>query len=993
MHAQDALPTKADFDLLPLSFLEFTDLPQVWDKTETLGSRLDFRTEWEEWEAVRELVQNAMDASPTIKLLYETPADISYIVDNGKGIIKGDLLLGETKRKTKFGIHCLRGTYGEGLKFGIIALMRRGHKIIIRTVDYDYHFSMQSIQEFRGKGIEQEQHNYQQLHWFRKPNQVDKGTVIAVSGVNCLKYRNRFVPFVIEDQPDKLLLTVKADPKAIAEAREMMSKYQSEIVKLEEELITTPNKAIKSNLEMYRELHSKYEDIWLEHCKVRQVFDLPDVVYVRDIYVQNVDFSYFGYNFWFDDTKDALPPNRNSLGNYYYLHDEFEMILKSRNRDFLRIFFERLYQSPSHMMDRRKSLEWMCLSGQKFKTITTEEALELYTIIFSLVGDNFGWSRDVSEQKLLEHHQIIDLAEKLPDLREPLVRHNLIKDPKDLARSAELLNQTIIITPDEIRLSNISDAEEIATALLQIYQELNCIIDRIQKRSRDQLSILHFYGGNFKSDDEKIGGYYRRSTDEIFIHIKNLSSEEDLLRVLIHELAHASCNDCQDVTAEFITALQSIAAKIFKDIRRGECDFDKLAHATDVIDCYKSALNAYVLEKSLKISNPKGILRPPAFEDDSKDKALIDDVMLRIANDAYADFDNIRPILLGYTSSGNYELNKWNTRGKTSYTGSRWADVRKQPLTDQQIFELDIKTLLQLGFSLPKKALNGTLNPAKWNSLINYPWSEAILLDSDWQIEGEDWNDPSIMIRLILEHPQPYIKARNFAALMHYINPQQLLEIKFQEAYKQLGLDENAHPLDLPEDLRIQIQQEYRRGTYANHEWLQHFHEIAPRIATLRHPAQNLMGEDPYSYPFKERVLKQVANFEWFDILQLFKRSYTPHLRKLLVEEYAEARRWSDILDMEITETDPEVLKEIIMALSGATWYGKPDEGLEPTQFITFFKERRSRYNQIIEEFRKIDILKHRNFYLEDFINLLQNYDERIQHREQYGPKRIRRYR
>ena len=997
MHAQDILPTKADFDLLPLNFTDITSLPNVslWEKIESLGSRTDFRTEWGEWEAIRELIQNAVDASPKIKLLYEDQQDISYVIDNGKGIVKSDLLYGETKRKTEYGIHCLRGTYGEGLKIGIIALMRMGYKIVIRTVNFDYQFSIENSVDYRGHGTEQERIEYQQLHWFRKPNQVTRGTTIAILGINCLKYRKRFSTFIIEDHPETLLLSVKIDPEIVIEAKKEIVEYSKKIEELKQKSPETD----KTYIEMYQKMVGEKEGIVLEECKVRQILDLQPpiapsgMIYVRDIFVTRLP-AYFSYNFWFNDTKDALPPNRNEFKNFWPLKQEMELLLRGSPPEVLNKLFKNIYydiQPLGFPEDKRflrsEALEWKTLNLNELRSLGKEEALNLYTTLLGFVMEkgktDFGWSRDSQEQKLLEHHGIEDLRDQFPDIRNVLIRYNLIRDPMDIARGTDLLNQTIIVTPEEIASSTLENREELSVALKKLKEQLECIISEI-KYGDIGSPTLHFYGGNFKSEDEDVGGYYKRDTNQILIHIENLGNYENVLRVLIHELAHASGEECKDVTAPFISALQTIASRVFTMIRKGRCDFEEIATSSSVIDDYEKQLENYVLEKSIKIASPKGIIRPPDFERSPDDKTKIDNTMSKISQNAYADYDDVKIILLGYTSSGTYNPREWNSRGRDAYRGRSWETNKKEPLSNEEIFSKDIETLIKLGLSIPIAAQRRTIDPEKWKDLINHPLSAGVKLEPDYLIPGEDWSNPETMIEFILNHPQPHIKARNFTALINFINPWKLLEQRLED-YLRFQAKENIENIsEISAEIQDPMRKAYLSGLYADQEWLGKLRRIAPKIVNLQHPAEEDIGYDVYYYPLKEKLMEKANQYNWLEILQLFEKVKSPQLRSTLVDIYAERAKQDSkflnkILEMEKPENNPAVLRHIIQALSESSSYAPLDgsAGLPPAKFIEFMKGRLPVYRDIIRSNKERALDNHSLYEVDEFERILNLYEER----------------
>ncbi len=102
--------------------------PKGW-KIIFIGPTATWRTEWGTWEAIREIIQNALDESES----YQSGIDElgMFIKDAGRGIAVSDFLLGPSKLKPDYA----RGKYGEGMKIGALALVRQGYPVHVQTGD------------------------------------------------------------------------------------------------------------------------------------------------------------------------------------------------------------------------------------------------------------------------------------------------------------------------------------------------------------------------------------------------------------------------------------------------------------------------------------------------------------------------------------------------------------------------------------------------------------------------------------------------------------------------------------------------------------------------------------------------------------------------------------------------------------------------------------------------------------------------------------------
>ncbi len=101
--------------------------PQGWELI-TIGPTSTWRQEWGEWEAIRDIVQNALDETDAYQYGFDT--DGLWIADRGKGVAVADFLLGPAQLKPDYA----RGKFGEGMKISALALVRMGYDFHVETV-------------------------------------------------------------------------------------------------------------------------------------------------------------------------------------------------------------------------------------------------------------------------------------------------------------------------------------------------------------------------------------------------------------------------------------------------------------------------------------------------------------------------------------------------------------------------------------------------------------------------------------------------------------------------------------------------------------------------------------------------------------------------------------------------------------------------------------------------------------------------------------------
>ncbi len=101
--------------------------PKGWQLL-PIGPTSTWRQDWGEWEAIRDIVQNALDEAEAYTWGHDEQG--LWIADAGRGVAIVDFLLGPPKLKPEYA----RGRYGEGMKIAALALLRDGYSVHVSTV-------------------------------------------------------------------------------------------------------------------------------------------------------------------------------------------------------------------------------------------------------------------------------------------------------------------------------------------------------------------------------------------------------------------------------------------------------------------------------------------------------------------------------------------------------------------------------------------------------------------------------------------------------------------------------------------------------------------------------------------------------------------------------------------------------------------------------------------------------------------------------------------
>lgn len=224
----------------------------------------------------------------------------------------------------------------------------------------------------------------------------------------------------------------------------------------------------------------------------------------------------------------------------------------------------------------------------------------------------------------------------------------------------------------------------------------------------------------------------------------------------------------------------------------------------------------------------------------------------------------------------------------------------QQGMTFQQIMMADAKALQKLGFPVPPKALDGTMEPQVWQGMMSSS-DMGYKKTEDAYFPGENWKDPYAASSFALNHPLPQVKFRNVKALINMLNPYPREEIS------QASREGNDALYD-------KLREDFQTGKYERPDLQPFVHDIAKQIATLEHPVQKRLNFDPY-YLTKEQLILTAKKYGWQDILQLYETAFDPDNRRYVVDAYKDAGDVQSLLRMEKQEKNPEVLAKLLYAL------------------------------------------------------------------------------
>lgn len=161
-----------------------------WDSID-YPINLSYREQWENWEAIREVVQNALDAGNKKNIELKKEDGDLIVSDTGEGMSVRHLILGVSEKDRGD-----RGQFGEGLKIALVVLKRLGYDVTIKSDNLEIKTDTTDIADEKCL----------QLHYKEYDDIVFDGTKVVIHAYDGELYRDRFVGIgnnseVIESTP------------------------------------------------------------------------------------------------------------------------------------------------------------------------------------------------------------------------------------------------------------------------------------------------------------------------------------------------------------------------------------------------------------------------------------------------------------------------------------------------------------------------------------------------------------------------------------------------------------------------------------------------------------------------------------------------------------------------------------------------------------------------------------------------------------------------
>ncbi len=483
--------------------------PAGW-KLLAIGPTSTWRQEWGMWEAIRDIVQNALDESESYQWGYDE--DGLWISDQGRGVSVADFLLGPPKLKPDYA----RGRYGEGMKISTLVLVRAGYPVHITTVGKELWIVFLEL-DIDGK-------KSQQLNALYKSGGSKVGTTFHIFGYTGTAFEDRFA---VNIPKDKVLWTA---PSTITQP---IQRYNS----------------------MYR---SDFPD------EFEQGGAGAGRIFARDIYMRDIT-SPFSYNLW----SFTLAPDRHAPVNEYDMWVDVGRIWSTVNDiGLLESFLRMVGEPPINISSESRNLNMTPWDMGK-NPVTGN----LYLDAIKQNGEAWrkAWSKVYGDSVVIRTNDKFDNVIKhlgyssvslIWGVRESL-SEVIMTDIKVRDKSQDKLRETVIVSDNELnhhQLVHISLAKAIADEIFHT-AKVSGVYAAIIPPASDRVRTAGMYGTSSNA--------IYLSTDML---LRGRDTVDTLIHEMAHHRQWIMSGEAEDLTESHALSMTSIAAGVVEALSQHRFD-------------------------------------------------------------------------------------------------------------------------------------------------------------------------------------------------------------------------------------------------------------------------------------------------------------------------------------------------------------------------------------------------------------------------------------
>jgi len=490
--------------------------PKGW-KLLAIGPTSTWRQDWSIWEAIRDIVQNALDETESYQWGYDDQG--LWISDQGKGVGIADFLLGPPKLKPEYA----RGRYGEGMKISTLVLVRSGYPVHITTVGKEIWVIFLELDIDGTKSL--------QLNALYKAGGSSRGTKFNIIGYFGSAYENRFAVNIPKD----------------------------DILWEGPSLITQP----KQRYNMLYPAHFPVEEPGGEVDPWHEKGAGVGRIFARDIYMRDIG-SPYSYNLW----SFNLAPDRHAPASEGDVWTDIGRLWATVNDVSLLENFLRMVKDPPEI----DSEESRNVNMGIYEMGNDPDSGERYSDLLKENGEAWrkAWNNVFGEDTIIRTNERIDNVIKHLGYKSISVAWG-VRDILGLVIKTDKAIKDI--SQEKLRETEIVPDEQLDSRQMSHIKLARAIADKI-------FSFGSLSGGVHAaiippaSDRVRTAGMYGTSSNAIYISLEMLFKGRDTVDTLIHEMAHhqqwRQSGEAEDLTESHAAAMTSIAAGVIERLSRGE---------------------------------------------------------------------------------------------------------------------------------------------------------------------------------------------------------------------------------------------------------------------------------------------------------------------------------------------------------------------------------------------------------------------------------------
>ncbi len=486
--------------------------PQGWQLI-IIGPTSTWRQDWGEWEAIRDIVQNALDECEYYTYGYDDEG--LYIRDVGKGIAVADFLLGPPRLKPDHA----RGKFGEGMKIAALALLRLGYSIRVET---------------KGRVLwiiflEQKVNGHAEtLAALWKPNGQRSGTSFHIIGYRDTAFEDRFAV----NLPKKAIVT--EGPSLLSQPIRRFN----QLIRYEFEIAPVSG------------WHEKGAGL--------------SRIFARDIYMRDIK-SPYSYNLWSFD----MAPDRHGPKNEPDLWTDIGRLWCCVTKvEHLQVFLQMVKEPPILGADEARYVNmgsWDMgrepLTSRDYADFIRENAPVWQEAWRKVMGENAVIRTSERLDSMVRHlgYESVSLQHSV---RDTLGR--AITTDRDLVRESQARLREMEVIPDD-------KLEPRHRVHIKLARAITVRVYPYSPPSGVHIAIIPP-----ASDLKRTAGMYSTGTGEVYISLEMMGRCKTMIDTLVHELAHhrqyRSYGEADDLTPVHMESMQWVAAEVVEAIASGTLD-------------------------------------------------------------------------------------------------------------------------------------------------------------------------------------------------------------------------------------------------------------------------------------------------------------------------------------------------------------------------------------------------------------------------------------